>query len=65
LLTVDTRKEISKVKIFNMQGKCLQVIKTGEFPLNINFSGFGPGIYIIQLISIQNQYYHEKIIKAN
>jgi len=65
VLTIDTRKRISTIKIFNLQGKCLQVIKVRSFPLNIDFSGFGPGIYVIQLISNQNQYYHEKIIKTN
>jgi hypothetical protein len=65
LLKVDTKQEISIIKIFNMQGKCLQVVKTGSFPLNIDFSGFNPGIYVIQLTSNQNQYYYEKIIKAN
>jgi len=65
LLIVDTQKKIATVKILNTQGKCLQVIKAREFPLNIDFSGFDRGIYVIQLISNQNQYYHEKIIKAN
>jgi hypothetical protein len=65
LLKVDSNQEFSIIRVFNMHGKCLKFFKTVSFPLNIDFAGFDRGIYVIQLISTENLYYYEKIIKSN
>jgi hypothetical protein len=65
VLTIESKLNISMLKIYNSKGQCLLVSETNSFPLKIDISDFKPDIYIIQLTINQNHYHYEKIIKIN
>ena len=65
LLTIDTKLEISNIRILDYKGKHIYEYEVAYVSEIIDLSGLEPGIYFIQFIINQKIYHYEKIIKTN
>lgn len=64
-LKVKTKSRITGMQIFDLNGTCLIHSEYEQFTPTIDLSGLFPGIYIIELITIQRIYHYKKFVKTN
>lgn len=61
ILTINSNNTIEGIKVFDILGKEMQVIKLSE--TSYDFSQLSKGVYIIQIKDIQNQIVNHRVLK--